>query len=67
MHNILAVINASFEFSMLFVDEEDLVVEVCIVLSPNTLERDLVLTLAAQPDTATGTDAVKRLYMYIII
>ena len=63
MH-ICAGINASFEFSTLFVDEEDLVVEVCIVLSPDILERDLVLALAAQPDTATGTNTVK---LYLVV
>ena len=40
-------------------------VEICIVLSPDILERDLVLALTAQPDTATGTEVIKRLYMYV--
>lgn len=47
-------LTATFDNPMVSVVENELSVEVCISLSETALERDIIISVQSQPDTATG-------------
>lgn len=47
-------LTATFDNPMVSVIENELSVEVCVSLSESALERDIIISVQSQPDTATG-------------
>ena len=57
-------LSATFEESTASVVESELSVEACIILSNSALERDIVITVTSEQDTATGTLYVRVIHNY---
>ena len=57
-------LSATFEESTASVVESELSVEACIILSNSALERDIVITVTSEQDTATGTLYIRVIHNY---